>query len=375
MKSETSVQEIVNVDLGDRAYEIRIGYGLIREIGNHISDILRRPKVVIVADRNVADLHLDTLLGGLKASGIEAKSILIEPGEASKSFSVLEQLLDDLLAMGVERNDRVIAFGGGVVGDLVGFASSILRRGIDFIQIPTTLLAQVDSSVGGKTGINTPRGKNLVGTFHQPLRVIMDLDLLATLPLRELRAGYAEVVKYGLIDDPVFFEWLEENGHLILSANGDKAATIHAISKSCQAKARIVAEDERESGKRALLNLGHTFGHALEAECGYDGTLLHGEAVAIGMVMALDLGHMLGLADACDKDRLIKHLRAMDMRATIADISVPMDAETLLAHMAQDKKVEDGKLVFITGGIGEATIRKDIDKATVLRVLESALEA
>jgi len=320
-------------------------------------------------------LHLDTLLDGLKASAIEAKSILIEPGEASKSFSILEQLLDDLFAMGVERNDRVIAFGGGVVGDLVGFASSILRRGIDFIQIPTTLLAQVDSSVGGKTGINTPRGKNLVGTFHQPLRVIMDLDLLATLPPRELRAGYAEVVKYGLIDDPDFFEWLEENGHLILSANGDMAATIYAISKSCQAKARIVAEDERESGKRALLNLGHTFGHALEAECGYDGTLLHGEAVAIGMVMALDLGHMLGLADAGDKDRLIKHLRAMDMRATIADIGVPMKAETLLAHMAQDKKVEDGKLVFITGGIGTATIHKDIDEATALRVLENALDA
>ncbi len=375
MKSETSVQEIVNVDLGDRAYEIRIGYGLIREIGSHVSDILKRPKVVIVADRNVADLHLDTLLDGMKVSGIEAKSILIEPGEASKSFSILEQLLDDLLAMGVERNDRVIAFGGGVVGDLVGFASSILRRGIDFIQIPTTLLAQVDSSVGGKTGINTPRGKNLVGTFHQPLRVIMDLDLLTTLPPRELRAGYAEVVKYGLIDDPDFFEWLEENGHLILSANGDMVATIYAISKSCQAKARIVAEDERESGKRALLNLGHTFGHALEAECGYDGTLLHGEAVAIGMVMALDLGHMLGLADAGDKDRLIKHLRAMDMRATIADIGVPMKAETLLAHMAQDKKVEDGKLVFITGGIGTATIHKDIDEATVLRVLENALDA
>jgi len=375
MKSETSVQEIVNVDLGDRAYEIRIGYGLIREIGSHVSDILKRPKVVIVADRNVAGLHLDTLLDGLKASAIEAKSILIEPGEASKSFSILEQLLDDLFAMGVERNDRVIAFGGGVVGDLVGFASSILRRGIDFIQIPTTLLAQVDSSVGGKTGINTPRGKNLVGTFHQPLRVIMDLDLLATLPPRELRAGYAEVVKYGLIDDPDFFEWLEENGHLILSANGDMAATIYAISKSCQAKARIVAEDERESGKRALLNLGHTFGHALEAECGYDGTLLHGEAVAIGMVMALDLGHMLGLADAGDKDRLIKHLRAMDMRATIADIGVPMKAETLLAHMAQDKKVEDGKLVFITGGIGTATIRKDIHESTVLRVLENALDA
>jgi 3-dehydroquinate synthase len=367
--------ETVHLPLDERSYDILIGQGLVAHLPDYIGQLLKRPRTVIITDENVADLHLNTVVRSLADHNITVDTIIVPPGERSKSFAAFEEVINQLLELEVERKDTLIALGGGVVGDLTGFAAATLRRGIEFIQVPTTLLAQVDSSVGGKTGINTKFGKNLLGAFHQPKKVIIDLDMLDTLPARELRAGYAEVVKYGLIDDIKFFEWLEENGHLVLSPNGDRAAQAYAIAHSCKAKARIVSEDEREGGKRALLNLGHTFGHALEAECGYDGTLLHGEAVAIGMVMALDLAHSVGVANATEQDRLIKHLRSVDMLATASQIDKIMTVDALLAHMAQDKKVEDGKMVFITGAMGAAEIRGDVDLAVVKRVLMNSLEA
>ena len=366
--------ETVHLPLDDRSYDIVIGSGLVANLYAYISDLLKRPRAVIITDENVAALHLNAVTTSLVDNGVMVDSIIVPAGEGSKSFANFENVIDQLLALEVERKDIVIALGGGVVGDLTGFAAATLRRGIEFIQVPTSLLAQVDSSVGGKTGINTKFGKNLVGAFHQPKKVIIDLNMLDTLPARELRAGYAEVVKYGLIDDLVFFEWLEENGQLVLSPNGDRKAQAYAIAHSCKAKARIVSEDEREGGKRALLNLGHTFGHALEAECGYDGTLLHGEAVAIGMIMALDLANLLNLADTNEKDRVVQHLRSVDMLATASQIDKTMPVDTLLGHMAQDKKVEDGKMVFITGAMGSAEIRKDVDLGMVKKVLANSLE-
>ncbi len=283
-KSEEQRRETVAVALGNRSYDIHIGEGLLNEAGRIIRPLLKRPLAAIVTDANVAQHHLARLEASLAASGIAAKAIILPAGEKTKSFSRLAETCDALLAAGIERRDKVIALGGGVIGDLTGFAAAILRRGVDFIQIPTSLLAQVDSSVGGKTGINSAHGKNLIGAFHQPVAVIADTSLLDTLPKRELAAGYAEVAKYGLLGDAPFFEWLEGAAPAIL--RGDSQARIHAIRKCCEAKAKIVAEDETETGVRALLNLGHTFGHALEAATGYSGRLLHGEGVAIGMVQA-----------------------------------------------------------------------------------------
>jgi 3-dehydroquinate synthase len=310
---------------------------------------------VVLTDSHVAERHLSPLLASLAASGARVlEPVVVPAGEASKEMSRLGEVMDALLSRGIERKTVLVALGGGVVGDLGGFAAAIALRGLDFIQVPTTLLSQVDSSVGGKTGINSRHGKNLIGAFHQPRLVLADTDTLATLPKREVLAGYAEVVKYGLIDNPGFFQWLEEQGQAIV--DGDPALLAEAIRVSCLAKAAIVAQDEKESGLRELLNLGHTFGHALEAEAGYGDALLHGEAVAIGMVMAFDLSVRMGLCPAEDAARARAHLAAVGLPVTAAHLGGgTWTAEKLLAHTAKDKKVKDGRVTFILArGIGKA---------------------
>jgi 3-dehydroquinate synthase len=369
------ISQTVEVALGARSYDILVGDGLLARAGALVAPLLRRPRTVIVTDSVVARLHLETLTAALAAAGIAAETVLVPPGEESKSFAELERLVERLLELEVERRDCLIAFGGGVVGDLAGFAASILRRGVDFIQIPTTLLAQVDSSVGGKTGINSRHGKNLVGSFHQPRLVIADVTLLDTLPRRERLAGYAEVVKYGAITDAPFFLWLEEHGAGVVE--GERAAQIRAVVTSCRHKARIVAADEREEGMRALLNFGHTFGHALEAEAGFSSRLLHGEAVAIGMVMAMELSAMLGLCPGEDAARLRRHLAGLGLpTGPTAVPGVVFDAPALVRHMQQDKKVEGGRLTFILSrGIGQALISRDVAAAQVMALLEQELAA
>ncbi|MEQ8745873.1 3-dehydroquinate synthase [Pyruvatibacter sp.] len=367
--------DTVPVSLGDRSYDVRIGSGLLQAAAGHIQPLLKRPFVLIVTDATVAALHLEPLTRALNDADIKTLPIVLPAGEATKSFAHLEDLLSQLIDAGVERTDMIIALGGGVIGDLAGFAAAILRRGVDFIQIPTTLLAQVDSSVGGKTAIDMAQGKNLVGAFHQPRLVLADIDVLATLDKRELRAGYAEVVKYGLIDDPEFFAWLETNGAQLL--DGDTDTRIQAVRRSIAAKARVVAADEREGGQRALLNLGHTFGHALETAAGYSGDLLHGEAVAAGMGIAFDVSVHLGFCPADDAERAKAHLRASGLPAGITDLEksnrlkVP-DADDLIRLMGQDKKVSGGKITFILArGIGQSFIAPDIDMEKVAQVLSN----
>lgn len=363
-----SAAQTVPVALADRAYDIIVGSGVLADAGRWIVPHCKRRRAVIVSDETVAALHLPTLQAALAAARIAADAVILPPGEGSKSFAMLERLLNDLLAREVERGDILIALGGGVVGDLVGFAAAILRRGVDFIQIPTTLLAQVDSSVGGKTGINTPHGKNLVGAFHQPRLVLADADVLGTLPPRQMRAGYAEVMKYGLLGDAPFFAWLEQNGAAVLA--GEPAALRHAVVTSCRAKAAIVLEDEREAGRRALLNLGHTFGHALEAETGFSDRLLHGEAVAAGMVLAFDLSVRLGLCPAADAERVRAHVRAVGLPVTGRDIGAEFNAVSLRRHMNQDKKVADGRITFVLAqGIGRALLRNDVPEDALAAVL------
>jgi 3-dehydroquinate synthase len=359
----------VAVDLGSRSYDIAIGDGLLKEAGKRLRPLFKRPLTAIVTDDNVAKLHLDTLRTSLADAGIESKVITLPAGEATKSYRHLADTCDGLLAAGIERRDLVIALGGGVIGDLAGFASAVLRRGVDFIQIPTTLLAQVDSSVGGKTGINSPHGKNLIGAFHQPRAVLIDIALLDTLPPRELAAGYAEVAKYGLLGDAPFFDWLETNAPSIFA--GDAQARIKAITKSCEMKARIVAEDETETGVRALLNLGHTFGHALEAATGYSSRLLHGEAVAIGMAQAFRFSARLGLVGKDQAARVETHLRSVKLPTRLADIAGALpEPRKLLEIMRQDKKAVAGKLTFIlVRGIGEAFITRDVEEKDVLAFL------
>ncbi len=360
--------------LGARAYDIHVGLGLLGQTGNLLGPLLRRRHVAIVTDDNVAQRHLRTLLAALDQAAITHVHRVISPGEQSKSFNQLEAVLNWLLEEKIERGDFLLAFGGGVIGDLTGFAASILRRGVDFAQIPTTLLAQVDSSVGGKTGINSRFGKNLIGAFHQPRIVIADVGLLDSLPRRELLAGYAEVVKYGLIGDAGFFEWLEGAGASI--RDGDHAARIRAVTTSCAAKAALVAQDERESGPRALLNLGHTFGHALEAETGYSGRLLHGEGVAIGMCLAFELAAKLGHAPDGDAARVARHLAGMGLPTRIRDIAgEALNPHHLLAHMAQDKKVADGKITFVLPRhIGACFMIGDVDAQAVLQLLEASTQ-
>lgn len=349
----------VEVPLGDRAYDILIGRGLLDEAGRRVEALGARA-AAIVTDDNVAALHGERLRASLAAAKIRSELVVVPPGEGSKSWAALARVTDAILAHKVERGDLVVAFGGGVVGDLAGFAASIVRRGVRFVQIPTTLLAQVDSSVGGKTGINSAHGKNLVGAFHQPSLVLADTALLDTLPLREARAGYAEVVKYGLIDDPAFFAWCEENWRDVLAGGPGRE---HAVAVSCRAKAAIVARDEREEGDRALLNLGHTFGHALERLTGYDpARLIHGEAVAIGLALAFRFSARLGLAPPEDAVRVAHHLAGAGLPTTLAEVPGGVGSpDALLDAMAQDKKVVAGALTFILArGIGRSYVARGV---------------
>lgn len=360
----------VDVALAGRSYTIHIARGLLARIGETIKPVLRGRHLVIITDRSVAKLHLDTVQTSLRAAGLDvAEPIIIEPGEQTKSLASFETIIEALLDRAMDRQASILALGGGVVGDLAGFAAATVLRGVDFIQVPTTLLAQVDSSVGGKTGVNSRRGKNLIGAFHQPRAVIIDPDVLQTLPKREILAGYAEIIKYGLIDDENFYRWCLGNGAALVA--GDDTVRETAIAKSCNAKARIVASDETETGARALLNFGHTFGHALEAEAGYGAGLLHGEAVAVGMVLACRFSAMMGLCAPALADELAHHLRSLGLPASISDTPcAAVSAEKLLAHMQHDKKVQNGKLTFIlVKGAGQAFIARGIEAADVLPVL------
>jgi 3-dehydroquinate synthase len=359
---------IVDVALGERAYDIVIGRDVLGTLGARIATLRPGVRTAIVTDRAVARHWLEDAEAALAQAGIATSRIIVEEGEGSKSYGTLEKVSEALVAAKIERNDIVIALGGGVVGDLAGFAAAILRRGVDFVQVPTTLLAQVDSSVGGKTGINSPQGKNLIGAFHQPVLVIADTAVLDTLPPRQFRAGYAEVAKYGVLGDAAFFSWLEVN-HADIFKGG--AAREHAIATSCRAKAAIVARDERETGDRALLNLGHTFGHALEAVTGFSDRLFHGEGVAIGMVLAAEFSTSLGLLPQSDAMRIERHLAEAGLPTHLNDIAGfaqegLADADRLMALMAQDKKVRRGRLTFVLlEAIGRAVIAKDVEPARV----------
>jgi 3-dehydroquinate synthase len=374
--------ETIHVDLPGRAYDVVIGSRLLAQAGERIKPFLKRPRVVIVTEENVAALHLDALKSGLDASGITSDALVLPAGEGTKSWPFLEQTVEWLLSQKVERGDVVVAFGGGVIGDLVGFAAATVRRGVRFVQIPTSLLAQVDSSVGGKTGINSPSGKNLIGAFHQPTLVLADTSLLDTLTTRDFLSGYGEVVKYGLLGDAAFFEWLEVEGKNLkplltntLSTDKVVAARVRAVKRSVEMKARIVERDETEQGDRALLNLGHTFCHALEAATGYGDRLLHGEGVAIGCALAFEVSARMGLCSQEDPSRVRAHLKGMGMKTDLADINGALpDADALMALMGQDKKVVDGQLRFILArGIGDAFMTSDVPADTVLSVLRDAL--
>ncbi|HEY3797646.1 MAG TPA: 3-dehydroquinate synthase [Caulobacteraceae bacterium] len=355
----------VPVALAGAPYDVLIGPGLLAEAGARIRPLLKRARVALVMDETVAALHGPALTASLAGAEIAVERVVIAPGEEAKSFEGLERLCDALLALELERGDLVVAFGGGVVGDLAGFAAAIFKRGIDFVQIPTTLLAQVDSSVGGKTAIDTPRGKNLVGAFHQPRLVLADLGVLASLPRRELLCGYAEVIKYGFLGDVAFFEWLEVNASAVLAL--DEGALTHAVRRSVEMKAEIVAEDEREAGRRALLNLGHTFAHALEAETGFGKALKHGEAVGAGCALAFRFSVALGLCPGQDAERATRALAAAGLPTRLSDLSGhPFRADRLIAHMAQDKKAEGGALTFILARrIGEAFVAKGVSPAAL----------
>jgi 3-dehydroquinate synthase len=367
---------VVHVALGDRAYDIVIGRGLVASLGAHTAALKPGAKAAIVTDDVVGPLHLGAAEAALAASGIASSRVIVTAGEAAKSFAGFERVCEALIAARIERGDLVVALGGGVVGDLAGFAAAAVRRGLDYIQVPTTLLAQVDSSVGGKTAINSSHGKNLIGAFHQPILVVVDTALLDTLPARQFRAGYAEVVKYGLLGDAAFFDWLDANLKQVFSGG---AAREHAIAASCRMKAEIVACDERETGDRALLNLGHTFGHALEAAAGFSDRLLHGEAVALGIALAFEFSARLGLIAPAQATRVTRHLVGAGLPVTLQEFKALAgglpDADLLLDLMAQDKKVKRGRLTFILlRDIGKAYIAPDIDPVEVRAFLAEKLE-
>jgi 3-dehydroquinate synthase len=368
---------IVEVKLGERSYDIVIGRGVIASLGARIATLRPGAKTFIVTDENVARHVLPAAEAALSQAGLKSDRIVVPPGEGSKSFAVFEQVCEAIIAARIERGDLVVALGGGVIGDLAGFAAAVVRRGLDYVQVPTTLLAQVDSSVGGKTAIDSSRGKNLVGAFHQPILVVADSALLDVLPEREFHAGYAEVAKYGLLGDAAFFAWLEANWKDIFagSASGSSARE-HAIAVSCRAKAAIVARDEREAGDRQLLNLGHTFGHALEAACGFSDRLLHGEAIAIGMALAFDFSAARqGLVSKAEAARAIRHLAAVGLPTRIRDIpGPPLPLDQLMTLIAQDKKIKRGALTFIlVRGIGAAFIETGVDQAEIRAFLSEKL--
>lgn len=372
---DQSLHQTVRVDLGDRGYDIVIGPGVLGETGARLAALVPGARCAIVTDEHVAALHLDALRENLSAAGLETTPIILPPGEATKDFGHLQQTVEALLDARLERDDLVIALGGGVIGDLTGFAAAVTRRGTGFVQVPTSLLAQVDSSVGGKTGINAPQGKNLVGAFYQPRIVIADTAVLDTLPEREFRAGYAEVAKYGLINDARFFSWLDDNLHAITA--GGQART-EAIATSCRAKAAIVARDEREAGERALLNLGHTFGHALEGITGYrSDVLVHGEGVAIGMVLAHAFSARMNLCSPDDVQSVTAHLETAGLPTDLTPVRAHIpDADALMDFIAQDKKVSRGALTFIlTHGIGQAFIAHDVPQSEVRAFLQQMLES
>jgi len=361
-----SAVETLRVELGARSYDILVGSALLPRAGELIAPVIRQKRAIIVSDENVARLHLASLRAGLDKAGIAHHAIILPPGESTKDFAHFGKLIEDILARGIERITPLIALGGGVIGDLTGFAAATLLRGIDYVQVPTTLLSQVDSSVGGKTAIDSAHGKNLIGAFHQPVRVIADIDTLATLPRRELLAGYAEVVKYGFIRDRAFFDWLETAGPKLVA--GDAELRREAVLKSCAAKAAVVAVDEHETGERQLLNFGHTFGHALEAETGFGDALLHGEAVALGMRLAFDLSAELGLCPAPSAARVRRHYESVGLPVRLDQIAnarrfAPAD---LIRHMGKDKKVRDGKITLILArDIGDAFISREVERATL----------
>jgi 3-dehydroquinate synthase len=369
---------IVDVALGDRAYDIVIGRDVLTSLGARVATLRPGVRTAIVTDRTVAKHWLEKTEASLAAAGVPSSRVIVDEGEGSKTYDGLEKVSEALIAAKIERNDLVIALGGGVVGDLAGFAAAILRRGVDFVQVPTSLLAQVDSSVGGKTGINSPQGKNLLGAFHQPVLVIADTAVLDTLSPRQFRAGYAEVAKYGVLGDEAFFSWLENNHGEVFKGG---AAREHAIATSCRAKAAIVARDERETGDRALLNLGHTFGHALEAATGFSDRLFHGEGVAIGMVLAAEFSASLAMIAPSDAARVKRHLADVGLPTHLQDIAGfaqegLADADALLALMAQDKKVRRGKLTFILlEAVGRAVIARDVDPSKVRDFLQAKLKS
>jgi 3-dehydroquinate synthase len=363
---------VVDVALGARSYEIVIGRGLLPTLGAKVAKLRPGARVAIVSDETVAKIHLPAATEALEQAGATATATIVPAGESSKSFPVLERVCEALIAARIERGDLVVALGGGVIGDLAGFAAAVVRRGLDYVQVPTTLLAQVDSSVGGKTAIDSRHGKNLVGAFHQPILVVADTALLDTLSPREFRAGYAEVAKYGLLGDAAFFAWLEANWSEVFSGG---AAREHAIAVSCRMKADIVGRDERETGERALLNLGHTFGHAFEAAAGFSNRLLHGEAVSLGMVMAFDFSARCGLLPITDAQRVERHLAAVGLPTHLSQMSGGLpEADRLMDLIAQDKKVKRGKLTFILArGIGAAFIANDVDAAEICAFLVEKL--
>ena len=365
-------RETVRVELGARSYDVLVGAGLVEQAGRLMAPLLRGRSAIVVSDGVVAGLYLDATLRSLREAGFACSALTVEVGERSKDLETLGGMLEDILGRGIERTTALVALGGGVVGDLTGFAASILLRGVPFVQIPTTLLAQVDSGVGGKTGVNSAHGKNLIGTFYQPRLVLADVATLGSLPLRERLAGYAEVVKYGLIDDPEFFAWLERNGAALVDGDRDLLRT--AVAHSCRAKARIVAADERERGSRALLNLGHTFAHALEAEAGYDGSLLHGEAVAYGIVLAHRLSAALGLCSADDAARVAAHFREVGLPSEANALPpINWDTSALIERMKHDKKVQDGRITFVlTRGVGQAFLSQDVPHEALRTLLDRA---
>ena len=364
---------VIPVAIAGAPYEVRIEAGLLSNAGEHCRPFLRKDRVAIVTDANVAAHWQETVTASFASAGVQSEWLVLPAGESTKSWEHLARVVDWLLLQEVERKDNIVAFGGGVIGDLTGFAASMVKRGCGFIQIPTTLLAQVDSSVGGKTAINTPAGKNLVGAFHQPSLVLADPAALDTLPLRDTRAGYAEVIKYGLIDDAPFFEWCEANGAKLLA--GDSSARAAAIAQSVSAKARIVAADEKETaGVRALLNLGHTFGHALEAETGFSDRLLHGEGVALGMVLAARFSARLGLMSGQDAQRIAAHMEAVGLPASLRSLGLECSGRRLADHMLHDKKMDAGTLPFLLmRGIGKTFLAKDVDLDEVASFLDKEL--